>query len=102
MGRDAHGSTTGPGLGRTKLQLAADLIRGADDVASAVQDVDIPALQAEHLSEAQVTTSRQLYSDAPRLRDCGRQGINLRDGQHRTLGRSFLRGSLHDAGVSDN
>jgi hypothetical protein len=49
-----------------------------------------------------MTPGRQFDGDPPRLRDCGRQRIHFRNRQHRALRGSLLRGTLHDARISND
>jgi hypothetical protein len=68
----------------------------------AAQKVNVPTLQAQHLSKAEVASGPQLHGDPPRLRDCLGEGIDLGNRQHRTFGGSLLRRTPHDAGISDD
>jgi hypothetical protein len=52
--RDAYGPATGFGLGRTEFEPATDVVGRAVDVDPAMQEVDVSALEAQHLPQAEV------------------------------------------------
>ena len=87
-------------LGRTELEPAPDVMRRALDEDPAVQEVDVPALEAEQLPQAEVAPRRQLDGNPPSLGHGGGQGVDLGDGHHRALRRSLLGGTLHHARVA--
>ena len=100
--RHRHDSLPGSRLRRSQVQPSIDVVGRSLDPDRSMQHVDIPALEAQHLSDAQVTPSRQLYGDAPlRWHRC-HEGVDLGDGHHGPFGRPLLRRSLHHAWVAPN
>ena len=64
-----------------------------------VQQVHVPALEPENLTDAEMAPGGQLNGDTPRFGHGDDEGIDLGDAEHGTLRGTLLAGTFDDARI---